>query len=71
MVNYRKQEGCQVVEMECSALTACAQLRGAVFGQILFTQDSLANVELHDDRNWGRDSFDKAMTIALEAVLNL
>ena len=71
MVNYRKQEGCRVVEMECSALAACAQFRGAVFGQILFTQDSLANVELHDDRNWGRDSFDKAMAIALEAVLNL
>ena len=71
MVNYRKSEGCSVVEMECSALAACAKFRGAVFGQILFTQDSLANVELHDDRNWGADSFDKALAIALEAILNL
>ena len=26
MVQYRKEEGCQVVEMECSALAACANL---------------------------------------------
>ncbi|MCL2495327.1 MAG: nucleoside phosphorylase [Oscillospiraceae bacterium] len=71
MVNYRKSEGCSVVEMECSAMAACAQLRGAVFGQILFTMDSLANIELHDDRNLGRDSFGKAIHIALEAVLRL
>ena len=68
MVNYRKAEGCAAVEMECAALAACARLRGALFGQILFTQDSLANVELHDDRTWGADSFDKAVAIGLEAV---
>ena len=68
MVNYRKAEGCAAVEMECAALAACARLRGALFGQILFTQDSLANAELHDDRNFGRDSFGKAVAIALEAV---
>ncbi|MCL2775774.1 MAG: nucleoside phosphorylase [Oscillospiraceae bacterium] len=71
MVNYRKSEGCTVVEMECSALAACARLREAVFGQILFTQDSLANVDMHDDRNWGTDSFDKAIAIALEAVCRI
>ena len=27
MVQYRKEEGCQVVEMECSALAACAKFR--------------------------------------------
>jgi len=71
MVNYRKSEGCEVVEMECSALAACAEFRNAIFGQILFTQDSLANVEMHDDRNWGADSFDKALEIALEAVCKI
>jgi uridine phosphorylase len=71
MVSSRKAEGCSVVEMECSALAACARFRGAVFGQILFTQDSLANVDLHDDRDWGRNSFDKAIAIALEAVCGM
>jgi len=68
MVNYRKSEGCSVVEMECSALASCARFRNVTFGQILFTQDSLANVDMHDERNWGADSFDKAIAIALEAV---
>ncbi len=71
MINYRKQEGCAVVEMECAALAACAKLRGAVFGQILFTQDSLANIAAYDARNWGADSFEKAIEIALEAVRRL
>ncbi|MCL2298968.1 MAG: nucleoside phosphorylase [Firmicutes bacterium] len=71
MVNYRKSEGCAVVEMECAAMAACAELRGAAFGQILFTQDSLADIDLHDERNWGRDSFGKAVHIALEAVCRM
>jgi purine-nucleoside phosphorylase len=32
MVMYRKEEGCKVVEMECSALTASASFRDAIFG---------------------------------------
>jgi len=71
MVNYRKSEGCSVVEMECAAMAACAEFRGAAFGQILFTQDSLANVEMHDERDWGLDSFGKAVHIALEAVCRM
>jgi uridine phosphorylase len=67
-VSYRKSEGCAVVEMECAAMAACAEFRGAAFGQILFTQDSLANVDMHDERGWGSDSFGKAIHIALEAV---
>ncbi|MGL4737623.1 MAG: nucleoside phosphorylase, partial [Cellulosilyticaceae bacterium] len=50
MVAYRKAEGCQVVEMECSALAACAQFRGVKFGQFLFTADSLAIPENYDER---------------------
>jgi len=68
MVNFRKSEGCAVVEMECAAMAACAEFRGAAFGQILFTQDSLANADLHDERSWGQNSFGKAIQIALEAV---
>lgn len=70
-VAYRKNEGCSVVEMECSALAACANLRGAVWGQILFTADSLANIDKYDERNWGGDSFEYALKLSLDAVLNI
>ena len=34
MIYYRKEEGCDCVEMECAALAACAKKRGAQFGQL-------------------------------------
>ena len=68
MVAYRMSEGCEVVEMECAALAACAEFRGAKFGQLLFTADSLANVDDYDMRNWGQDSLDKAMGLCLEVA---
>lgn len=70
-VSYRKSEGCSVVEMECSALAACAAFRGAVWGEILFTADTLANVEQYDERSWGEDSFAYALELSLDAVLHL
>ena len=70
-VAYRKAEGCAVVEMECSALAACAKMRGAIFGEILFTADSLANVEEYDERGWGGDSFAYALKLCMDAVLEL
>lgn len=70
-VAYRKEEGCAVVEMECSALAACAKMRGALFGEILFTADSLANVEEYDERGWGGDSFEYALKLCLDAVVKL
>lgn len=68
MIQYRKSEGYSVVEMECASLAACARMRGVLFGQILFTADSLADVEAHDIRNWGNDFFAAAMEMAMEAV---
>lgn len=70
-VAYRKQEGCEVVEMECAALAACASFRNAVWGCILFTADTLADVENYDERNWGGDSFAYALELCLDAVINL
>ena len=49
-VAYRKEEGCAVVEMECSALAAVAQLRGVLWGELLFTADSLADLDQYDSR---------------------
>lgn len=70
-VNYRIEEGCSVVEMECSALAACAKLRNAIWGHILFTADSLAALERYDCRNWGVDSFEYSLMLALDAVINI
>ncbi len=71
MVAYRLEEGCTVVEMECAGLAACAEFRGAVFGQMLYTADTLANVEAHDDRDWGQASMGTAMRLCLDAVVRL
>jgi hypothetical protein len=70
MVEYRLQEGCSVVEMECSALAACCRKRGAQFGQFLFTADSLANVHEYDERDFGKDSHEKALLLGLEILRN-
>lgn len=70
-VIYRKQEGCEVVEMECSALAACASFRDVLWGCILFTADTLADVENYDERNWGGDSFSYALELCLDAVIKL
>jgi len=70
-VAYRKSEGCSVVEMECSALAACAALRSATWGMILYTADSLADVEKYDMRSWGGNAYEYAMTLCLDAVVKL
>ena len=70
-VAYRKAEGCSVVEMECSALAACAEFRKVNFGQILFTADTLADTDNYCERDWGKDSFDIALHLCLEAVIRM
>ena len=54
--------------MECSALAAVAQLRGVVWGELLFTADSLADLDQYDSRDWGSEAFDKALELCLEIV---
>lgn len=71
MVEYRKAEGYSVVEMECASLAACAEFRNIVFGQLLFTADSLANIESYDTRNWGNDTFVLAMKLAMDAAAEI
>lgn len=67
-IQYRKSEGCSVVEMECAALAACARFRHADFGQILFTADSLANIHEYDERGWGEASLQKALLLCLDIL---
>lgn len=71
MVLYRKSEGYAVVEMECASLAACARMRGVQFGQLLFTADSLADVEAHDGRHWGSGTFAAAAELAMDAAARL
>ena len=70
-VAYRKEEGCAVVEMECAALAAVAQLRGVVWGELLFTADSLADLDNYDSRDWGAEAFGKALELCLEIVSHM
>ncbi len=71
MVDYRKEEGCSVVDMECSALAACSEFRGAVFGQILFAADILVDPDMYDERDWGKSAMEIAFMLSLEAVRQL
>ena len=57
--------------MECSALAACAQMRGIVWGEILYTADTLHDVENYDERNWGGDSKAYALELCIEAALRI
>ena len=70
-VAYRKEEGCAVVEMECAALAAVAQLRKVVWGELLFTADSLADLDNYDQRDWGAGAFEKALELCLEIVYHM
>jgi len=67
----RKAEGCHVVDMECAALCACAAFRGKTFGQLLFTADSLSDVEKYDERGFGLESWEYALELCLDTLVNL
>ncbi|BDZ30707.1 nucleoside phosphorylase [Lactiplantibacillus sp. WILCCON 0030] len=66
-----KLAGCEVVEMECAALVACAKFRKIKFGQLLYTADSLANLDRHDPRQWGTDAVIPAIELAIEILVEL
>ena len=70
-IAYRKAEGCSVVEMECAALAACAQFRGAIWGEILFTADTLADSETYNERDWGIASYEHALQLCFDTVVRL
>ena len=70
-IAYRKSEGCSVVEMECSALAAVSAFIGVTWGMILYTADSLADVEKYDERNWGGNAYEYALKLCLDAVIRI
>ena len=71
LVKYRRSEGCSAVEMECSALAACAQFRRVLFAELLFTGDTLADPDKYNERSWGKDSHKKAFQLAIDSVINM
>ncbi|MDF7639099.1 nucleoside phosphorylase [Lactobacillus sp. ESL0791] len=56
--------GASCVEMECAAMAACTQFRQVEFAQILFTADSLSDIEQHEDRGWGMGAHEQALELA-------
>ncbi|AHA97338.1 nucleoside phosphorylase [Lactobacillus johnsonii] len=70
-VKQLRDLGASVVEMECSALAACAQFRKIKFAQILFTADTLAKEEDYDPRDGGTDSHRRGLEICFEILQKL
>lgn len=66
-----KKLGAKTVEMEYSALAACAEFRNISFAQILFTADSLADMDNYDKRNWGHDSYSVSLNIGSQVLASL
>jgi uridine phosphorylase len=73
MVNYRKLEGCMVVEMECAAIASVAEYRGMEFGQLLYSGDIVSNAKAYDDRKWYKNisAREKLFSLSLEVLYGL
>ncbi|MFT7601293.1 MAG: uridine phosphorylase [Acidimicrobiales bacterium] len=68
-VQRRRDEGCVLVDMECSALAAVCQFRGVRFGQFLYAGDSLATDDW-DARGWNQatDVRETLLDLAIDAA---
>ena len=44
-------------------MASCSKFRQVDFSQILFTADSLADMENYDERDWGSDSHATSLEI--------
>lgn len=60
-----------LVEMECSALAACAKFRKVTWAMLLFSADTLADPHKYQEREWGKTSISIALELALDAVLSV
>lgn len=72
-IELRKKQGCSVVEMECSALAACAQFRNKQFVELLYSGDILADTSKYDDRKWQFEitTREKLFSISLQIASKL
>ena len=67
-VKQFRELGAATVEMECAGIAACAQFRNVDFAQILFTADTLADIENYDERDWGSDSHSAGLKICSQIL---
>ena len=68
---YRETPDKISYRIEWAALAAVAQLRGAIWGLLLFTADSLADIDNYDQRDWGSEAFDKALELCLDIIVQM
>lgn len=68
MVEYRRSEGCDTVDMECASLAACARYRGVDLGMLFFTADSLADTDNYDQRDFGKASLVPALKLCMDIM---
>ena len=52
-------------------MAACAQFRKVDFAQILFTADSLADMDNYDERDWGSESLTAGLEIGSKVLIHL
>lgn len=73
MITYRKEEGCEVVEMECATIASIARFREIKFGQLLYSGDILADFDKYDERAWSHNltSREKLFYLSLEVAIKL
>lgn len=71
-VARRREQGCLAVDMEVSAMFACAAFRGATYGQLLYAGDDVSAAEW-DHRHWDQHESvrDRLLDLALDAVIRL
>ena len=71
-VARRRAQGCLAVDMEVSAMFACAAFRGATYAQLLYAGDDVSAAEW-DHRHWDQHEGvrDRLLDLALDAVIRL
>ena len=71
-VARRREQGCLAVDMEVSAMFACAAFRGAAYAQLLYAGDDVSAAEW-DHRHWEKQTGarDRLLDLALDAVVRL
>ena len=71
-VALRREQGCIAVDMEASAMFACAAFRGATYGQLLYAGDDVSAAEW-DHRHWEKQASvrERLLDLALDTVIRL
>lgn len=72
-IELRKSQGCTTVEMECSALAACAKFRNKQFVELLYSGDLLNDTNNYASRNWqfNNKAREKIFNICLELATKI